>query len=368
MKIKRIVYLIFLFFIFINISGCSESEQIHQKLVVQGIGIDFESNKYIVTVQALDFKNPIDEDEPNTKTLQVTGITLMEALENISKQTSLTPVYSQNMVVVLGQKVAEVGIDNFIDFFIRHCEARPKVKICITKDKALEIFNIKTNNKPLKAKDICDLIPDELGSDILHFVSDIKNEISSPYVAWISPNKEQSEGKNICLKGVAVFAGDKLSNFIDEENAYGFMILKGVPNFGAYTIKVDKFGDVTCIVSKVSGNTKVQFNDDIPCFDINLNMDISVFAMDKKYEFYFDEDTKNLIAQKFSYEMQNVYRRVIDMLKSRGEDVFLWGKILKNSDPAYFKKVERDWKEYIKKCDYKVTQNINISVTGKEPV
>lgn len=367
MKIKKIICFIFLFFVFVNMSGCSESEQIHQKLVVQGIGIDFAEDKYTVTVQALDFKNPADEDNPNIKTLQVSGTTLMEALENISKQTSLTPVYSQNTVVVLGQKVAEAGIDNFIDFFIRHCEARPKVKICVTKSEASEIFNIKTNNKPLKAKDICDLIPDELGSDILHFVSDIKNEISSPYIAWIEPNHE-SGGKDICLQGVAVFSGDILSRFIDDKNAYGFMILKGVPNFGAFTLSTEDFGNVTCATNKISNNTEVEFNNDLPYFDINLNIDISVFAMDKKYDLYFDEETKNLISQKFSKETEEIYGEVINMLINSGEDVFNWGRILKNSNPDYFKTIERDWKNNIKKCNYKITQNINIAVTGKEPV
>ena len=367
MKIKKIIYFIFVFLAFISMSGCSESKQIHQKLVVQGIGIDFGEDKYTVTVQALDFKNPMDEDNPNIKTLQVSGYTLMDALENISKQTSLTPVYSQNTVVVLGKKVAEAGIDNFIDFFIRHCEARPKVKICVTKSKASEIFNLTANNKPLKANDICDLIPDELGSDILHFVSDIKNEISSPYLAWIE-SSEQSKGKEIYLQGVAVFSRDILSDFIEDKNAYGFMILKGVPNFGAFILKTENFGNITCTANKISNNTKVEFSGDSPCFMIDLNIDISVFSMDKKYDFYFDEETKNLIAEEFSKESELVYKRVMNLLINNGKDVFQWGRILKNFNPRYFKTIEGDWKNNIKKCNYKINQNINVAVTGKEPV
>lgn len=367
MKVKKVIFFVFLFLVFINIGGCAENQQIHQKLVVQGMGIDFEKNKYTVTLQALDFKNPADEDEPNIKTLQVSGGTLMEALENISKQTSLTPVYSQNTVVVLGKEVAEEGIDKFIDFFIRHCEARPKVKICITQNKASEIFSIKSNGKPIKSKDICDLIPEELSSDILHFVSDIKNETSAPYVAWIEPN-EQSGGKDICLQGVAVFSGDMLGSFIGENEAYGFMILKGVPNFGAYTVNIEDIGNITCLTNKISNNTSVRIENGIPCFDINLNINVSVFAMDKKYDYYFDEEAKNLITAEFSKEMEKVYCEVINLLINKGEDVFGWGRVLKNSNPEYFKTVEKDWNNIIKICNYKLTQNIKIAITGKEPI
>lgn len=367
MKIKKVIYFILLLFVFINFSGCAESEQIHQKLVVQGIGIDFEENKYTVTVQALDFKNPVDEEEPNVKTIQVTGGTLMEALENISKQTSLTPIYSQNAVVVLGQRVAGVGIDSFIDFFIRHCEARPKVKICITKNKASEIFVIKSNGKPIKSKDICDLIPDELNSDILHFVGDLRNGISSAYIARIEPTEEPG-GKGVCLQGVAVFSDNILTNFIEGKQAYGFMILKGVPRFGACTFNMEEFGNVTCLINKVSNETKPKIEGDTLCFDVNLKIDVSVFAMDNKYDFCFDEDTKNLIAQKFSKEAENFCHETIKTCLSKGEDVFNWGRILKNSNPQHFKSIEGDWKNKIKNCNYKLTEHINIAATGKEPV
>ncbi len=367
MKIKKPIYFIFLLLVFIGMSGCSESEQIHQKLVVQGIGIDYEENKYTVTVQALDFKNPVDEDNPNIKTLQISGGTLMEALENISKQTSLKPVYSQNMVVVLGQEVTKIGINNFIDFFVRHCEARPKVKVCITGHKASEILNIKLKDKPIKAKDICDLIPDELGSDILHFVSDLKSEISSSYISWIEPT-EQPEGKGIYLKGVAVFSDGILKDFITDKNAYGFMILKGVPNFEACTISMENLGNITCLINKISNDTKVKIENNRPCFGINLKIDVSIFAMDNKWDFYFDEENKNLISQKFAAELEKTCCDTIDTLINNHEDVFHWGKILKNSNPSYFKTVEKDWKNEIKNCNYTLTQNINIVATGKEPI
>ena len=54
---------------FLLLTGCSEGQQLHQKLIIQGIGIDNSENGYLLTVQALDFKNPANEDEPNIKNI-----------------------------------------------------------------------------------------------------------------------------------------------------------------------------------------------------------------------------------------------------------------------------------------------------------
>ena len=49
-------------------------------------------------------------------------------------------------------------------------------------------------------------------------------------------------------------------------------------------------------------------------------------------------------------------------------DVFEFSKILKNSNPAYFKTIENNWKEILPKLNYKLSQKIKLKVTGKEPV
>ena len=230
MKIKEIGFILTLFMMFL-LTGCSDQQQIYQKLIVQGIGVDKSETGYSITIQALDFQNPVSKDEPSIKILNTSGISLVSALENITKETSLTPIYSQNLLVIISESVAKNGTDQFIDFFIRHCETRPKVKICVTKKSASELFNLKINDKPIKSQNIHDLIPDELNSDILHFVGDLKSKISDPYVAWIE-SFEESEKSNVKLMGIGVFSENILKVFLEDNEALGFMILKGVPKFG----------------------------------------------------------------------------------------------------------------------------------------
>ena len=54
MKIKEIGFILTLFMMFL-LTGCSDQQQIYQKLIVQGIGIDKSEVGYSITIQDLDF-------------------------------------------------------------------------------------------------------------------------------------------------------------------------------------------------------------------------------------------------------------------------------------------------------------------------
>ncbi len=365
MKIKN-TFFCFLIISITFLSGCSEQQQIHQKLIVQGISVDAAEKGYTITVQALDFQNPLSKDEPNVKIIEINGISLVEALENIPKQTNLTPVYAQNLTVIIGEDVAKEGVDNFMDFFVRHFETRPKVKICVTKGKASELFKLKSNNKPLTAKNIHDLIPNELNSDVLHFVSNLKNKISDPYAVWLDVTS-QANGKGVCVKGIGVFSGDNLKEFLEGDEAFGFMILKGVPGFGSCVVEVNGPSDVTCLVNKVSSKMSACIEDNVPVFNINLESEISAFSMDKKFDAGFDENIRILIKNKFSEKVTLLCELVINKLISMEIDALNLGKILKNSHPEYFKNLDQKWQQYMKICKYKINKKILVKVVGREP-
>lgn len=370
MKIKRNTFVLFLIFVFLSLTGCAEHSQLHQKLIVQGIGIDDSEEKgYVITVQALDFKNPAKEDEPSTKILEIKGDSLISALENIFKQTSLIPIYSQNMIIILSESVIKnSGVNNFMDFFIRHFEARPKVKICVVKNKASEYLKIKAEgNKVLKAKDIHDLIPNSINSDVLHFVGNLKSGISNSYLSWIDI-ESQSGLKQVCLKGVGIFMENDLVKFIDKDEAMAFMILKSVPKFGTFTVENVKLGKIMCSPEKVEVKTKVNLNEGAPKYSINLNLGISVFSMSDKLEFDSDEEIKKSIGEEFSKKITTLCSAAVKEFLEQKIDILDFGKLLKNSYPLYFKNIECDWKNYLKKCKFEIISKVDVVITGKEPI
>ncbi len=369
LKNNRFLLIAFLFFYLIFLSGCGNNRELNRQLILQGIAIDKTESDYIITVQAFDFKNPANEDQPSTKIIETHGSTVLEALENIGKKTGLTPVYSQNMIILIGEDVAKIGINNFMDFFIRHCEMRPKVKLCVCKGRALDLIKIKTSgNDVIKAQDISDLIPDMLNSDVLHVMGNIYGEISDPCMALLEKVKNDSSDE-ILFKGVGVFKEDSLVDFIEGDDAFGFMILKGVPKFGAQVLSTEYLGNVTCSADKITVDVSPEISEnEYPIFNINLNIESSAFAFDNKQTIGEKEQDVNELNKDFEQKLEPVFKNVIKKLSELNCDVLDYAKILKNKYPQYFKNTAGGFKSIMQKCEYNINQNVSIKVTGKEPI
>ena len=135
-----ILPVIFLFF------GIKKQSELHEKLMIQGIAIDLNhennNNNYKLTVQAYDFKNPEDKNEPKIRVIESIGNTVSEALENLKKITGLTPLYSQNKIIIFSEELAKNGIIKIIDFFSRYYENRPSVKLRIAQNNAGDFLKI----------------------------------------------------------------------------------------------------------------------------------------------------------------------------------------------------------------------------------
>lgn len=363
----RGIMLFFCMACFLFLCGCSGGGELHEKFIIQGVAVDKDGEKYKLTAQAYDFQTPKDEKEPSIRVVEVSGATLLEALENIQKKTSLNPVYSQNMIILMGEDVAKSGVNNFIDFFIRHCETRPKVKLCVCSGKASEILKSKDGDKPVKAQNIHDLIPDELGSDVMHFVGDVYGKISDPYVAWLGLS--DNNPKEIVFKGVGLFRGDVLYDFLENDDAFGFMIFKSIPNFSSCVVKNDYFGETTCSAARSSVSiTPEILEHSYPKFKITINADMSAFAFDSEYQDGASESDIDSLEQSIEAKLSVIYNSVFEKIISANIDALGLGKVLRNSFPEYFKTVADDWKSIISKCEYEIAQNVNLTITGKEPI
>lgn len=355
-----------LFLIFL--CGCSGGGELHEKFIIQGIAVDKDGGKYKLTAQAYDFQTPKDEKEPSIRVVEVSGATLLEALENIKKKTSLNPVYSQNMIILMGEDVAKSGVNNFIDFFIRHCETRPKVKLCVCSGTASEVIKSKDGDKPVKAQNIHDLIPDELGSDVMHFVGDVYGKISDPYVAWLGLS-ENNNSEEIVFKGVGLFRDDILYDCLENEDAFGFMIFKGISGFSSCVVKNERFGEVTCSATRSAVCVTPEITENsYPVFKINISADMSAFAFDSDYESGASENDITGLERDIEDKLGTIYGHLLGKITSANIDALGFGKVLRNSHPEYFKKISNDWENIISKCRYEVTQEVTLSITGKEPI
>lgn len=369
MKIK-ILFLINVFIV-LFLSGCS-SVQIHERLMIQGLGIDKEDNDYIVTAQVFLKNMPDDKEGQSTEIITSKGKSVFDAINNMSDQTGKKPLYSQNLVVIIGKDLALQGVDNVMDFFIRYHESRPSVKLIVSKTNAQEILNFKQEDKLVSAQDIVSLAEskkftsDILSSDILDFISNLQSEISDPSTICIDIKKIGDE-KVIATDGQAVFNKGKLVGFLNEDETLGALIIGSGGSDNTDVINIKDLGNVTYTLGKSVSNINSEIIDGKNKFDITIKTDVNLFEMDKNISNSLSADTLNIIKSSIEERIKNLCENSINksvfFYKS---DIFSFSKIVLKQNTDYYRHLTENKKEKMLNTNYNIKTYVNIRGTGQE--
>jgi spore germination protein KC len=378
---------------------------------VQGIGIDSEGDKYKVTVDIFDADS--SEEELKSKIVQSQGDSVSEALSNISSQTGEQLLYSQNFVILIGEEVARRGTNEIIDFFVRHYEARPSVSIFSVNGPAADVMRCNFDGKPVTSQNIEDIAKadflnaKDIGSNVLKFVSSIKNETSDPKTLSLKlvktedkeEKKEGTQGKEETKEkeetvgeeetqskekegnqkkeinslesgGIAVFSGDKLKGFLNKEENLGAVLLASckvkdlvrvldIPDVGKVSFNItDSNSELSTLVE----------NSTVIC-NIDVNVSASIYEFDKKGHQNIKklENHRGTLEEEISKNLNFCIWRAIDKVILQYEsDIFCIGQRLFKSDPDHYRELSKNWKEAIRNGIYFVKVHTKLESTGRE--
>ena len=359
-NLKNVNLVLILIFPMIFLSfGLKKQNEIHEKLMIQGIGIDLLDNKYKVTVQAYDFKNPENKDEPKIKIIESESETVSSALQNIKKITGLYPMYSQNKLIVISEDIARKGVKNIIDFFLRFYENRPSVKLRTSKLKAEDIFKTKIDDKLIKASEIKDLVDEKFDVNILEFERALESKILSP-VSFLIDKKEN--GQIIC-ENIALFRDDKLVKMLSKNETLGVKILKSHSKTGVCNVELNDHNFISFELENV--NTKIKLNiDENEHIKFYIDIQVSCDLIETTKVF---DDTKDMINESkdaIDRHLKQICEEAINASIVEKCDILKFGKIIRNNNPNIFKKVQ--FEDYLSKAEYYIKVDSKVSMVGIE--
>lgn len=345
-----ILPIIFLFF------GLKKQGELHEKLMIQGIGIDFLDNKYKLTVQAYDFKNPEKENEPKIKLIKSEGKTISSALQNLKNMTGLSPLYSQNKIIIIGEDTSKLGVKNIIDFFVRFYENRPSVKVRVSQGKAEEIFNTQVDGKFIKASEIKDLVDEKFDINILEFEKNLESDMSSPSLFFI-----QKKDNELICENLSIFRKDKFIKTISKEETIGINILKSNQNIGVYSLK-DESDLISFKIQNVKTKIDPKINDNNIDFKINIKVSADLIETSKIFENANEmiSNCKNILDK----NLKELCERSIQSIISEDCDIFKFKKIVRNKYSQFYK--ENKYENFLKTANYDIKVDSKIAMIGIE--
>ena len=356
---KLLVFILILF-----ISGCYNYQELNDLAIITAIGIDYDE-QYKVSIQVVN-TNQISEDEARFTIYTSEGKTVEEALKNISLICPKKIVLSHLEILIYGENVAQKGIANTLDYFLRENDVRGDFYVFIAKDHdAKEILKVITPNENNNAKNIKKMVSEAMKETGKTTITDF-NELASNYlnknkdflipsinINGIEKGKTTEEIPNLFLKidKTALFKGDKLINYNNDKETIGYNILTNNINETTISYKCHD-GYINVLLNNFKTSIKIKEK---------LKVLIDIKADGKISEVTCNTDLNiNKINKEINKQLKKYITKTINKFKNNNTDIIGIQDLYYKNNNDYYKSIKNKWHN----IKFIINTRININNTG----
>ena len=235
---KIILIIIFIF----TLTACSDYKEVNSLAIVNSIGIDYQDNNYIVTLEILN--NNINNNSENVFSYTVKGQDkdIANAIEKAANNLSLRPYYPHIKLCLISKSVAKNHLKEISDYFLRNNYFRENFYFLITdKNSPNKILSHRTKINPIPGKAIISLINNNSyasNSGIkINFIMFIKNILKygkDPCTSVIDIDND-----NFIINGMALFNEYKLVGILNNNYAILYNLLQSKISKPLFTITIN---------------------------------------------------------------------------------------------------------------------------------
>ena len=291
--------IILLLIILLATSGCYDYQEINNIGIVVGIGIDYQDDKYIMTYELLNIQKSEDNSEVQNKsyTIEADGDTLVDAKINTEKKIAKTVSFGHLEVLLISENLANYGVSDIADFFLRNNDITNNFYIILSKDTLPhDVLNFKSKTEQINSSVIINLLKADNTSENIYTkdqfdyqMARIKDNLSDIVIPSITLKD------NIEISDLAAFQGDKLKYYLDKDDGdiYGLILSK---------IKNNTFINDIGSIEINHKKTSISLKDNI------LNINLKIIAKIEK----LDEKDLNLKNAEDIIKIENSFTDLLD--------------------------------------------------------
>lgn len=247
---KSVVSVIMLLGISLLCGGCWDRTELNEVAICVAMSIEkTSSQRYTLSFQVLNPGSIVQgqiggaKGASSSTTYTTTGMSIDEATRKATQQMSRRMLFSHMAVIVIDSKIAKDGIKKILDIFERDNEMRLQTNVVIARDvPASKVLSLVTTMERIPANQMTKQLEmtEELWGESHHIhvnevIRQIANRGKELTVSGIGiagdPTKlnKNDNTENIhpastlVVKGIAVFHEDKLADWLDHEQARGYL-------------------------------------------------------------------------------------------------------------------------------------------------
>lgn len=376
-RLKLVAAVMLLPVLILLLSGCWDNHELDKLFIVTGIALDKANDPEQLDISLQIGKpksNVSDSDKSNSQQdstiqLKTTAYTMMEGLMEFNRDSSRTLLLQHNQVLLLGSALAEQGIKDHIDLFLRDHEARMEVLMMIADGRAEDVLSAKLDQEKISsiflAHEMQDLyaVSPYYKIRMLDFASRLRDGITSP-VAPIVAVVDEDNKQRIKIDGFAVFKDGKMIGRLNNDEVMGYIWAMGnVKKCGVVAdcdmgravfqiVNLDTKRDVTL---QPDGGVRVTLS-----VDATLNIG--------ELRGFNGMTSKDLMLYLVDLAQSEIRRKITDTFETTqtlNADIYGIGTSVHRKYPKEWKELKNRWNELFPDIELDVQVKVHIPATGQ---
>lgn len=351
--------------------GCWNYQDIEKLSIVAGFAIDKneQGDKYIVTVEVVDFEMIGTQAKQTGKYIESEGNTIFDAIRNIVDVTGKRFYWAHANVVIISQDIAKEGIIPAIDLILRDTEIREELYVLISKEKtAKEVLKQETILSQISANNIENMLTNQKVVGDSHAVKayDLMGTLEEEGISVTLPAihlSKNSENKTAELDGTAVFKSDKLVGFLDTDESKYFLFIINKIKRGVITLNENSsshMDNITLEIYKTKTKVKPEFSDKKLTMNINIKTDVALGEIETSAN-YLKKDKLDKLKKDAEEKVKSSVEKVIKKVKNDFDtDIFGFGMFTRAYIPSVWRSAQKDSKNLLK--DLKTNVKVDITI------
>lgn len=357
----------------LSLTACWDYVEVNTMLIVAGIGLDIDSagERYIATVEFVNVEADGGENIA-AEIVKGEGNTIHAAIQNALLTAGGIMFANHCKVIVVGEALAEKGLDDIVEIVLRSPDFRKTLEIMIAKDTtASEIFSNDTIVNEIASYELVKILKNNEQS-VKNTVSTNSYELHETLLGEASfsvlPSVSvKTEGKDsiLLVDGCAILADGRLQGFLNSEECKLYQLITRKKQNIALTFQDAYEGPIDVTIADCSVSALPALQNDELTIDLHLRVKATLEeAVLSGINPMRSEDRKQL-EQTISEQLPTkILSLITKMQEQYSSDIFEFYAEYQDVYRQDWGSLQRDWASHFRKMEVHATADVTITGSG----
>jgi spore germination protein KC len=353
----------------LSTTGCWNLREPDQLAFVLGTGLDLtEDGQLQISIQIV-IPSGVDggqesgggTKEKSFRVISATGKNVYDTVPSFQAQLSRSLFLGHRRIILIGQRLAEHGIGNLLDEFIRNPQSELRSRIYVVKNgQAKDILSAEPIFEPFTSTELVGQQAN-LGLKRYYFHNFLSDALSQGMQPML-PTVRLTDSKQFVYSGTAVFNKDeglKLVGFLDDKDAsYANWITKRQTGFAVTSFVKQGNGYVSLKLESLGQRIRVKMVDKQIKIDVHLTGEGTIVENNTGLDPTKLKDL-HIIQDELSETTQRSIQQLIEKVQEQYKtDIFGFGERVHQQYPYLWRTMKRDWNNTFSELDVSVKVNL----------